>query len=111
MTSKVFPLSVVISVCHNRLVCSFDDYREFLDFMTGVNVPLWDVERARVATANRLRTLFSDLSKAPEPPEKTDSGNAGKYVRECVKAVGFSCVTVAPGRVKFAEQTLSGALK
>lgn len=110
-TSRTFPLSVIASVCQNRLLCPFEEYRDFLRHATGANVALWDVERARRVVANRLQTVFIDLRKLPTPPEKTDSGNAGKYVRECATVLGYDSLTIAPGRSKFAERTLSEALK
>lgn len=106
-----FPTAVIVSVCQNRLVCPFDKYRDFLDFMTGASIPLWDVERARVAVAKRLENQYSILGKVPAPPEKTDSGNAGKYVRACSKAAACEQWTVDGGKVKFAVRTGAAALK
>jgi len=111
MTSREFPMSVIASVCQNRLLCPFSEYREFLDFATGAKVPLWDVERARRATAKRLEGLFGELSKMPRLPEKTDSGNAGKHVRECIKATGADTLVITSGLVRYTERSLAKALK
>lgn len=111
MTSKVVPLNVIVSVIQNRLLCPFDEYRAFLDFQVGRRVWLWDVERARAATAARLLKEFPELAKMPAPPEKTDSGNANKHVRACGKALGgVTCYTLAPGRVRVKGRTLVDAL-
>jgi hypothetical protein len=111
VTHRDFPTAVIVSVCQNRLVCPFGDYRNFLNHATGANVPLWDVERARAATAKYLQKSYAVLSKVPAPPEKTDSGNAGKYVRSCTRATGIDEWAIPSGKVKFAERTLSEALK
>lgn len=109
--TRDFPTAVIVSVCQNRLVCPFDQYRDFLNFVTGANVPLWDIERARAATAKYLGQSFKVLRKVPAPPDKTDSGNAGKYVRACSKATGTDVWALEKGVVKFAERTLTKALK
>lgn len=104
-------MSVIVSVLKDRLLCPFDDYRDLLNHMTGRRLPLWDVASARRACAERLTKTFPELADLPNPPEKTDSGNANKYVRQCVKATGgIDCYTIAPNKVKLAERTLSKAL-
>ena len=111
MTSRAFPANVVVSVVQNRLLCPMDDYRDLINYMTGHQVPLWDLTRAREVCMKRLVSTFPILKDLPPTWEKTDSGNANKYVRACVKAcAGVDTWTVAPGRVKFAERTLSKAL-
>lgn len=100
--TREFPLSVVVSVTKNRLVAPFDEYRGFLDYMTGTHVPLWDVERARKAVAEKLTRLFR---KIPDPPEKTDSGNASRYVKACAKKLGYETVAFTGGKIPFEVRT------
>jgi hypothetical protein len=112
VTSKPVDLAVIVSVIQNRLLCSFDAYREFLDFQCGRHVALWDVERARKAVAGRLLKQFPELAKIPRPPDKTDSGNANKHIRACGKALGgIECYTLAPAKVKLGKETLAQALR
>ena len=111
MTSQVFDMSVVASVVQNRLLCPFGEYRRLLSYMTGTDLPLWEISRAREECAAKLLKLFPILKQLPQLPEKTDSGNANKYIRSCVKKCsGIDTFTVAPGKVKFVERTLSKAI-
>lgn len=110
MTRTVL-LSVALSVIHNRLVCSFDNYRDFLNFVVGRKIPLWDVERAREAVATSLKKKYPELVNYP-PPEKTDSGNANKYVKSVAEKVGYTTIRVAPyHRHRVPARTASSALK
>ncbi len=106
-----YPLSIIVSVCKNRLVCGFDEYRDFLNHVTGEQLPLWDVERARAATAKYLLATHKPLTKLPNPPDKTDSGNAGKYVRECAKVVGVTELDIKSEVVQCAPRTLAKAIR
>lgn len=106
-----FPTAAIVSVCQNRLVCPFDQYRDLINHATGATIPLWDIERARAATAKYLAKSYRVLSGVPAPPEKTDSGNAGKYVRSCTKATGIDMWSIPAGKVKFSVRTLSEAFK
>lgn len=111
MTSKVFPLAVVVSVVQDRLLCPFAEYRELLSFMVGRDLYLWEVATARRTCAERLVRTFPELATIPNVPEKTDSGNANKHVRACSKALGgVDSYTLAPKTVKLAQRTLSEAL-
>lgn len=98
MTTREFPMAVVISAYSNRLLCPFDQYRDFLNYMTGTNMYLHDVGRARRAVADELAKQVPELKKTDPPPEKTDSGNANKYVRACSKKAGFEYVELSPMR-------------
>lgn len=109
--SRTFPLSVAVSVVHNRLVCPFDTYREFLDYLVGHHVALWDVNKAREAAAAAINKRHPELAKLP-PPEKTDSGNANKYVRTVAAKVGYDTITMAPFKsARVPDRTHTQALK
>lgn len=111
MTDQPFPMNAIVSVIKNRLLCPFNDYRTLLNHMTGRQLGLWDVTRAREVCTAKLIRMHPELGELPNPPEKTDSGNANKYIRQCVKANGgVDTYTLAPSSVKFAEQHLSEAL-
>lgn len=104
---REFPAAVVVSVVQNRLLCSFSDYREFLDYMTGGEVRLYDVARARVRVADFLRASMPRLRHLPALPEKTDSGNANRYVKTCHRFVGGETVAVrAMPATAFKHRTL-----
>lgn len=96
--TREFPMAVVISAYRNRLLCPFDEYRAFLNYMTGHNLYLHDVGRARRAVAVELAKQVPELERTEQPPEKTDSGNANKYVRACSKRAGFEYVELHPMR-------------
>lgn len=110
--SKPVDLAIIVSVITNRLLCPFEDYRQFLNFSCGTEVPLWDVTTARWATRQRLLRDFPELGDLPEPPEKTDSGAGKRYVKQCGKHLGgIECYTLAPGKTDYAVRTLSDALR
>lgn len=111
MTTRTFPLSVALSAVHNRLVCPFPDYRDFLSYVVGWKVALWDVERARLVAARMVNSKYPQLQHFP-PPDKTDSGNANKYVKSVVKQVGHDVVVIPPSRGKATKKrTASAAIK
>lgn len=108
MSKQDFGISVILSVVKNRMLCPFTEYRALLDHLTGVTVPLWDVARARTVCAAWLTKTFPELAAIANPPEKTDSGNANKYVQVCKKELGGKGIyDISGGRVKFTERTLS----
>lgn len=87
-----------MSVYHDRLLCPFTEYRAFLDYMTGVEVGLLDVSSARRIVAMAVERQLPELGRAARPPEKTDSGNATRYVRRVAKQVGYEEVRMTPLR-------------
>lgn len=111
MSTHDFPLNVIVSVVKNRLVAPWEDYRDFLDHVTGQHIPLWDVERARRFVAARLLAQNKELRQLPDPPEKTDSGNAAKYVRDCAKKCRYDHLPVSTSKSKYVVRTSAQALK
>lgn len=108
---KSVPLGPVLATIHDRLVCPFDDYREFLNHVTGTDVPLWDVARARREASDHIRKQYPLLMEH-KPPEKTDNGTASRYVRAVAAKVGYEQMTVRPlAKGKFKARTGSEALK
>lgn len=89
-------MATVLSTYHDRLLCPFEEYRDFLDYMVGTHVMLHDVARARRAVADALRKQLGELAHVEGPPEKTDSGNAGRYVKTVIKTLGYERVQVTP---------------
>lgn len=109
MTTITVNLDVMLSVIHNRLVADFDTYREFLNWMTRAQLPLWEVNRARITVRKQLIKDHPELLNFP-PPDKTDSGNAKKYVRSVSKKVGYETCDVVPLRTAMKVRTLSAVL-
>lgn len=89
-------MAVIASVYHDRLVCPFDQYRDFLNYMTGHDLYLYDLPRARRIVADVLDNRIPGLKKTTPPPEKTDSGNANKYVRDVCKELSADTWTLGP---------------
>lgn len=110
MTTRTYPLSAALSVVHSRLVCPFDTYRDFLDYHLGHRVPMWDLSRARARVARSLGKRFPELTRFP-PPDKTDSGNANKYVKSVAVQVGYDTVSVSPYRARVKPRTATVAIK
>lgn len=96
--SRSFPVGVVLSAYHDRLLVPFKDYRRFLDYMTGAELYLHDVAGARRATAASLERQLPSLAQTSHPPEKTDSGNATRYVKKVAKELGCEELRVNPLR-------------
>lgn len=110
--SRPFSVGAVISAYHNRLLVPFDEYRRFLDYMTGAELYLYDVAAARRAVAPALVKQLPRLAKTSRPPDKTDSGNASRYVRKVAKELGVDEVRVTPlNKGRFKPRTPKEALK
>lgn len=111
MTSRAFPLGVVLTAIHDRHVTDFDEYRDFLEYMTGTDVALWNVGPARRAIVDTLRRQHPKLF-AHRPPEKTDSGNSSRYIKDVAKKIGTDMVVVNRlRRGTFDAVSLSEALR
>lgn len=95
---RAFPLGPVVSVYYDRMLCTFTEYRAFLDYMTNAEVGLLDIPSARRMVALAVARQLPELAKATGPPEKTDSGNATRYVRRVAKEVGYDEVELTPLR-------------
>lgn len=110
--SRTVGMNIIVSVYRNRLVCPFDQYRDFLNYMTGHTLYLYDLPRARAACADYLAKNHPQLKKSPRPPEKTDSGNANRYVKDVSKHMGRDEIGVNPlPKGSFKPRTPSEALK
>ena len=99
--TRVFPVSVILSVYHNRLMCSFGEMREFLNFMTRHDVALWEIPRARALSAQHLSRQYPWLKKY-EPPAgfKNDAMHSGRFVRggeKLAKSKELSVLSMGPG--------------
>jgi len=110
--SRSFPVGVIISAYHNRLLVPFNEYRDFLDYMTGTELYLYDVASARISVLTALKRQLPQLAKVSRPPEKTDSGNATRYVRKVAKELGTDELELTPlRRGGFVPRTPKEALK
>lgn len=97
MTKRPFPLAVVLSAYHNKLMVPFGELRGFLNYMTGHQVALWEIPRARALVVAHLAKQFPWLDDLSPPPGfKTDAGNAGRFIRHVAKNVGSFQLDVAP---------------
>jgi hypothetical protein len=110
--ARTFPIATALSICHNRLLLDFPTYRFHLTYLVGREgnpLSLWEVAEARRKVADHILKSHPSLADFP-PPDKTDSGNAGKYVRGVAKRLGMEELELAPCRTKLVERTLSEAL-
>lgn len=95
--SEVFRAAVVLSVYHNRLLCHFGELRGLLDFVTGHEVALWEIPRARALTAEHLRRQYPWLARIEPPPGfKTDAVNVNRFVNSVIREVGAEQFKVYP---------------
>jgi hypothetical protein len=87
--NKTFPLSVVLTAYHNRMMATFPELRELLNYMTGQDVPLWDIPRARVMCRDALQRKYTWLAKM-EPGPETRKDTASRFVRTVARKIGYS---------------------
>lgn len=94
--TRAYPLAVVLSAYHNKLMCTIGELREFLNYMTRHDIALWEIPAARTMTARSLARQFPWLKDIPLPPGfKTDSGNCGRFVRHVAARIGTFTLDVA----------------
>lgn len=92
---KKFKLNAVLAVYHDKLMCSFEEQRELIDFMAGEKVYLWDIPPALKLCKASLDKQYSWLKKHQlEPNSKPDA--YPKFVREVIKQSGVDSVNVKP---------------
>lgn len=94
---RPFPVSVILSVYHNRLLCPFDEMRGLLDFMTRHDVALWEIPRARALSAKHLSSQYPWLKKY-EPPQgfRNDAMHSRRFVKGGEKLAGCAQLMVLP---------------
>jgi hypothetical protein len=87
-----------------------EDYRDFLEYMCGVFVPLHDLTVARKLVADRLVRSVRGLSELPEPPER-NIGSMRAYLNACAELLGDDVVHLNPLRPgEFKPRSLTQAL-
>lgn len=97
MTARDFPVAVVLSAYHNRLLVSFPELRDLLDYMTGHKVALWEVPLARALAAAHLAKQYPWLEKIEPPPGfKNDAVNTNRFVKSVVKTIHAEQLRVYP---------------
>ena len=111
VSTQTFPLAPVLSAYQNRLLCNLDEYRQFLDYMAGTSIPLWDVATVRREVVETLREQLPELAKVSRVPDKTDNGTAIRYVRVVARELGCTEVALQPMANQFTTRTLSEAIK
>jgi len=84
---KAFPTAVVLAAYHNKPCAPFKEMRELLDYMTGLDIALWEIPRARAACAKSLERSFPWLPEMP-PPLEFKPDQSGKYVRSITALKG-----------------------
>lgn len=95
--TRPYDLSVVLSAYHNRLMCPIGELRDLLNYMTGHDVALWEIPRARTLAARSLARQHPWLGQIKVPIEmKIDSGHSGQFVRHVAKKLGSRVVIVKP---------------
>lgn len=92
-----FPVAVVLSAYHNRLLIPFPQLRAFLDYMCGQKVFIWEIPRARSMAARHLERQYPWLATI-NPPQgfKNDAVNTNRFVRSVTKAIKADELTVYP---------------
>ena len=92
---RFFPVAVVLSAYHNRLLVSFGELRDFLDYMTGHDVALWEIPLARSLAAAHLLKQYPWLAELEPPPGfKNDAVHTGRFVKSVIKMIGKDTVVV-----------------
>ncbi|AYB70702.1 hypothetical protein SEA_VASUNZINGA_70 [Mycobacterium phage VasuNzinga] len=94
---REFDIAVVLSVYYDILLCAFEDYRELLNYMTGHDVAIWEIPRARRLCADALEIQYPILT-LPLMPEgfKNDHMHSGKFIRKATKDFGAPLLPVDP---------------
>ncbi len=100
-----YPISVIVSVITNRLMCDFDDYRAFLNYMTGTTVPLYDIARARGIVAAAILDRLPAFKRIDEPSSKSDNPNNSRYIKAVSKQLGVTEIGLRPLPGKFVTRT------
>ena len=97
-----FRLAAVLSVYHNKLMCSFDETRDFMDYMAGERVYIWDIPVAMKICRKSLNRQYPWMKEyALEQNAKADS--YPKFVRQIVNDSGSETICVQalnPGEFK-----------
>lgn len=107
--TRTFPLAAVLSVYHNKMLVSFQEFRELLNYSTGVQVALWEIPRARTQVAEHLSRQFVWLKHAELPPGfRVDSGNANRYVKQVAKTIGGATELEVKAMRKGAYKPITG---
>ena len=90
---EVFPIATVLAVYNNKPTVRFNEMCDLINYMTGHDVPLWEIPRARAMCATALARQFPWLEKHPIPMEfKPESAN--KFVRAIIAKVQIEEVAV-----------------
>lgn len=85
----------MVSVYHNKLMCGFDETREFMDYMTGESVPIWDIPIAMKLIHKHLDKHVPWLKQHTVDPEsKPDT--YPKFVRQMVSIHGSDTIGIEP---------------
>lgn len=93
--NKSFKMAVILSVYHDKLMCGFDDTREFMDYMTGEHVYLWDIPQAMKLCRKSLGIQHPWIKQhAMNPEAKPDSYS--KFVRKAISIYGQEVIEVTP---------------
>lgn len=97
--AKQFRMNVIMSVYHNRLMTGFDDTREFIDFMAGEHVYLWDIPKAIKLIRAALDERYPWIGEHQIGPEaKPDT--YPKFVRAMVALNGSDSMEIQPLKAK-----------
>ena len=86
---RYFSVACILSIYHNRLLVSFPELRELLDYMTGAEVPLWQIPEARALCMVALERQYPGLTRIEPPPGfKNDAMHAGRFIKAATKQLG-----------------------
>lgn len=86
-----FPLPVVVTAYTGVQVCTFEDLRTFLNYMTGHDLFIREIPRARKAVAFMLAQQYPFLRRISLPSAVEPRGKGGQtpaWMREISKQAG-----------------------
>lgn len=91
----MFRVAAVVAVYHDKMMCGFDEFREFLDHMAGESVAIWDIPAAIKLTRKSLDRQFPWLKDfSLDPDVKPDT--YPKFVRQMIAQHGSDKMEVQP---------------
>lgn len=92
---KKFRLAAALAVYHDKLMCSFDEQRELLDYMTGQRVYLWDIPVAIKLCRKSIDQQYPWMKKYKlDPNGKPDA--YPKFIRLIAKDFGSDQLGIQP---------------
>lgn len=94
---KAFPISVAISVYANRMYCGFPEYRDLLNHMTGADVRLREIPRARKLAADAIAAQHPWIATVRLPDTDNEKKpKSAKWLRAIETRLGADTLNIDP---------------